>query len=133
MRYSDSQKNYYVDGHEREDIVASMNICVKEYLRGEMRMHRWVQFPIEEAIRHGLDIKSGFHYISETSEKFIEFHVDTNDVSHKLGIVWNLVEIRACGSLKIKKSYLASVMMKSFLTRMPSPTNAGVDQEGNDH
>jgi hypothetical protein len=58
---------------------------VKEYLRGKMRMHRWVQFPIEQAIRHGLDVKSGFHYISETSENFIEFHVDANDVSKKFG------------------------------------------------
>ena len=76
-----------MDGHEREDVVASRNIFVKEYLRGEMRMHRWVQFPIEEAIRHGLDMKSGIHYISRTSEKFIEFHVDANGVSQKLGIV----------------------------------------------
>ena len=42
---------------------------------------------MEKATRHGLDIKSEFYYISETSEKFIDFHVDANDLSQKLGIV----------------------------------------------
>ena len=85
MKYSDRRKNYYVDGHEREDVILSRNIFVKEYLIGEMRMHRWVQLPLEQAIHQGLDIESGYHYISESSETFIEFHVDANDVAKKFG------------------------------------------------
>ena len=85
MKYSDRRKNYYVDGHEREDVILSRNIFVKEYLIGEMRMHRWVQLPLVQAIHQGLDIESGYHYISESSETFIEFHVDANDVAKKFG------------------------------------------------
>jgi hypothetical protein len=44
MRYSNRIKSYYIDGHEREDVVMSRNLFVKEYLQEEMRMHIWLQF-----------------------------------------------------------------------------------------
>jgi hypothetical protein len=78
MRYSNRIKNYYIDGHEREDVVMSRNLFVQEYLKEEMRMHRWLQFPLQEAVQLGLDIETGYHYKAETSDKFVEFHVDAN-------------------------------------------------------
>jgi hypothetical protein len=63
----------------------SRNIFVKTYLRDEMRMYRWIQFTVQEAKRKGMDTDSGYHYRSETSELFVEYHVDVNECSQKIG------------------------------------------------
>jgi hypothetical protein len=85
MRYNDRSKNYYVDGQKREDVVVSRNIFVKSYLRDEMRMYRWIQFSVQEAKEKGLDTESGYHYRSNTSEFFVEYHVDVNEITQKIG------------------------------------------------
>ena len=84
MRYSNRIKNYYIDGHEREDVVMSRNLFVKEYLQEEMRMHRWLQFPLQQAVQLGLDVETGYHYKAETSGKFVEFHVDANERTQEI-------------------------------------------------
>ena len=49
MRYCERKKNYYVDGHEREDVVLSRWIFIKSYFAKENRMHRWIQLDYIDA------------------------------------------------------------------------------------
>jgi len=77
MRYCDRKKNFYVDGHERVDVVASRHSFLTKYLRREFQMHRWIQMTkkalseLEEI--HG-SISGGFEF----GEDMIEFHVDAH-------------------------------------------------------
>ena len=48
MRYCDRKKNFYVDGHERKDVVMSRWKFMGKYLSREIRMHRWTQITEEE-------------------------------------------------------------------------------------
>ncbi|GFH47857.1 hypothetical protein CTEN210_04333 [Chaetoceros tenuissimus] len=50
MRYCDRRKNYYVDGHEREDVVEARWRFVRNYLRDELQMHRWIQLSEDEIV-----------------------------------------------------------------------------------
>ena len=45
------RKVYYVDGHEKPSTVEYCSKFVKQYLQNELRMHRWIQVPREEAAR----------------------------------------------------------------------------------
>ena len=80
MRYDERRKNYYVDGHERDDVVVSRWIFIRKYLQREIQMHRWVQ--ITEKEMQKLDdnlINVGYHYVHpDTGESMYEFHVDAN-------------------------------------------------------
>ena len=80
MRYDERRKNYYVDGHERDDVVVSRWIFIRKYLQREIQMHRWVQ--ITEKEMQKLDdnlINVGYHYVNpDTGDSMYEFHVDAN-------------------------------------------------------
>ena len=43
------EKTYYVDGHEREDVVLSRWMFIKVYFAKENRMHRWIQIDYDHA------------------------------------------------------------------------------------
>ena len=49
MRYCEGKKNYYVDGHERDDVVLSRWMFIKGYFAKENRMHRWIQLDYSDA------------------------------------------------------------------------------------
>jgi hypothetical protein len=76
--YSVQQKSYYVDGHERDDVVASRKEFCRTYLtKLEPRCLRWVQYSPSELEASRLDPEFGYKYTDDESNKiFYEFHVD---------------------------------------------------------
>ena len=43
MKYCPRKKNFYVDGHERKDVVKYREEYIKQYLKDERLMYRWIQ------------------------------------------------------------------------------------------
>ena len=107
-KYSKQQKSYYVDAHEREDVVRYRMKFIQRYLCDyEPYMLRWVQVPlssirniygnetmmadmsdflsedvqIEEIQIYEALLKQGRTYIDENLGEMIEFHVDV--LNHK--------------------------------------------------
>ena len=78
MKYDDRNKNYYVDGHKRPDVVFSRWIFVKKYLRRELRMHRWIQVSKEQLSELDIKLEGGYRYTNDTGEIMYEFHVDAH-------------------------------------------------------
>jgi hypothetical protein len=79
FHYDARKKSFYVDGHEREDVVADRTSFCKRYLTEyEPYCRRWVQLSMNEAkIIKDLDVSFGYHYIDiRTGAPWIEFHVD---------------------------------------------------------
>ena len=74
------EKTYYVDGHEREDVVKARVEYIKWYLANERRCYRWVQLKEDEA--KSLDAKKivclsdAYVYSTEDDVTMYEFHVD---------------------------------------------------------
>ena len=82
MKYCERKKNYYVDGHERLDVVQSRWKFVKEYLSKEIYMSRWIQIAYEEASvlekNKEVSLQSGYHYEAPDGTKMVEYHVDAH-------------------------------------------------------
>jgi hypothetical protein len=79
FHYDLRKKSFYVDGHEREDVVANRKTFCKEYLTEyEPYCRRWVQISKEDAAAiKDLDTGFGYHYYNIIAGKdYIEFHVD---------------------------------------------------------
>jgi hypothetical protein len=79
FHYDLKKKSFYVDGHEREDVVANRKTFCREYLTEyEPYCHRWVQISKEDAAAiKDLDVGFGYHYHNIIAGKdYIEFHVD---------------------------------------------------------
>jgi hypothetical protein len=75
--YSHQRKSYYVDGHERDDVVASRALFCRKYLTEiEPRCLRWVQYGAEELLAANLDPDFGYNYTDKDGNKFYEFHID---------------------------------------------------------
>ena len=73
------KKSFYVDGHERKDVVDSRVVFCERYLTTlEPYCRRWVQYPISKCLAiQGLDVKFGYSYFDIVrNEEVIEFHVD---------------------------------------------------------
>jgi hypothetical protein len=73
------KKSFYVDGHEREDVVAHRHSFCKNYLTTlEPYCRRWIQLPLSEATTiKSLDTELGHQYYDIISdENRIEFHID---------------------------------------------------------
>jgi hypothetical protein len=87
--YSARKKTFFVDGHERQDVVVRRNEFCKEYLtKIEPRCHRWIQVPKEtvekwksEKMEFNEKVK-GFSYQSPDGVEMVEFHVDDQDFLH---------------------------------------------------
>ena len=87
MKYNGRKKNYYVDGHERPDVVRYRKHYILSYFKDEMFMYRWIQIsyeeyvallPSKEAHSNFFTSKIGYRYIdASTKEKMLEIHVDT--------------------------------------------------------
>ncbi len=83
MSYNERKKNYYVDGHEREDVIISRWKFISQYLKREMQMHRWVHLTekeVQDLNERGTLIEDhGYHFTDEsTGETMYEFHVDAH-------------------------------------------------------
>lgn len=79
FKYDTRRKSFYVDGHEREDVVAHRNAFCKNYLTVlEPRCRRWIQLPLSEAATiKTLDTDFGHHFYDIISDETrVEFHVD---------------------------------------------------------
>ncbi len=57
FKYEVCQKCYYVNGHEKPETKKYRKTMVSEYLKCELRMHRWIQLPLEEL--KALKIRAG--------------------------------------------------------------------------
>ena len=88
FKYSVSKKTYYVDGHERPEVVAYRKKYVTEYLQDELRCFRWIQLSNEEVEEledndSEFDRKIGYEYrCNDTGRTFFEFHVDDHQTFH---------------------------------------------------
>ena len=79
FQYDSRKKSFYVDGHERADVVLSRQTFCKRYLTDyEPYCNRWIQLTIEEAKTiNNLNLDFGYSYFHIiTNEERIEFHVD---------------------------------------------------------
>ncbi|KAG7357902.1 hypothetical protein IV203_014515 [Nitzschia inconspicua] len=80
MKYANHKKSYYVDGHEREDVVTSRKLFCKRYLVDlEPRCIRWIQITKEKVSElPSLSMDFGHEYM-EGDIKMVEFHEDYID------------------------------------------------------
>jgi hypothetical protein len=79
FKYDTRRKSFYVDGHEREDVVANRQTFCETYLtKLEPCCKRWIQCPISKATTiKGLDIGFGHRYFDIIrNEEVVEFHID---------------------------------------------------------
>ena len=73
------KKSFYVDGHERSDVVAYRNSFCTDYLTVyEPRCLRWVKLRKDKAMMmDGVRVEFGYAYVDpETRIEMVEFHVD---------------------------------------------------------
>ena len=79
FRYDALMKSFYVDEHERDDVVAKRTLFCNNYLtKLEPYCNRWIQVSIFEAADiKDLDVGFGHRYFDIIgNEERIEFHVD---------------------------------------------------------
>ena len=76
--YSTQQKLYYVDGHERADVVSRRKeFCHKYLTELEPRCLQWVQYASSELEAANLDPEFGYMYFDdEGNNALYEFHID---------------------------------------------------------
>ena len=87
MTYCERKKKFYVDGHERKDVVMSQWSFVKHYLEKEIQMYCWIQIPRRDAeilIQKGeIHKNSGYQYKTVNGDAMMEFHVDAHQSFHQ--------------------------------------------------
>ena len=86
--YDARRKSFYVDGHERDDVVAYRSMFCRRYLTEyEPRCERWIQLPKADAKSiSNIDIEFGYRFLhSTTEEPSVEFHVDYWVTRHQTG------------------------------------------------
>ena len=77
--YDTRKKSFYVDGHERHDVVATRSAFCKRYLTDfEPYCRRWVHVSVVEAkSTNGINVEFGFRYHNiVTDTEMVEFHID---------------------------------------------------------
>ena len=95
--YDMRKKNFYIDGHERDDVVEHrLSFSTKYLTKYEPRCQRWMQLPREEALLiEGVNIEFGYSYINPTTNiELREFH---DDYCHTIS---GLQEKAACMSVR---------------------------------
>jgi hypothetical protein len=79
FQYDSRKKSFYVDGHEREDVVGARSAFCKHYLTDyEPYCKRWVQISVGEAKTiSDLNVDFGYSYFDIVgNQEKLEFHVD---------------------------------------------------------
>ena len=84
FKYEARKKYYFVDGHEKEGTKRYRKKYVKELLRLEKRMYRWIQIKRDNIKKYEKDYdllpNCGFYYPDKvTGEKMAKFYVDLCD------------------------------------------------------
>jgi hypothetical protein len=77
--YDLRKKSYYVDGHERSDVVEYRHSFCTDYLTVyEPRCLRWVQVRKDKAMTmDGVTVELGYDYVDpKTGKEMVEFHID---------------------------------------------------------
>jgi hypothetical protein len=93
--YCSRRKSFFVDGHERPDVVLYRNEFCTNYLsKLEPQTHRWIQVTKETVERWKLEKRipndestaaRGYAYRDQSSEEdMMEFHVDDFDFLHSV-------------------------------------------------
>lgn len=82
--YHAASKSYYVDGHERSDVVAARISFCDWYSSLELRCYRWVQLTKEQLDklieRKELLAEEAAHVYDCSGAQMFEFHVDCSDL-----------------------------------------------------
>ena len=88
--YDTRKKSFFVDGHERPNVVFRRNeFCTLYLTKLEPRTHRWIQVTAETVENWKRDNKvsehdnRGYNYVSVDNKNMIEFHVDDLDLLHE--------------------------------------------------
>lgn len=94
FHYDIRKKSFFVDGHERPNVVVNRNEFCNNYLsKLEPRTHRWIQvtketveqWKSEKRISSNIGNHAGYAYTeASTGREMIEFHVDDYDFLHEL-------------------------------------------------
>lgn len=77
--YNTKQKGYYVDGHERSDVIASRKVFCETYLTDiEPKCLRWIHVSQHEleTTHSVLNPEFGYRFVDADGKSQIEFHVD---------------------------------------------------------
>jgi hypothetical protein len=89
--YDTRKKSFFVDGHERPNVVFKRNeFCTRYLSKLEPRTHRWIQVTKETVEKWKREKKilendtRGYHYLSADNVQMVEFHVDDYDLLHDL-------------------------------------------------
>ena len=88
--YDTRKKSFFVDGHERPNVIFRRNeFCTLYLTKLEPRAHRWIQVTaetVEEWKREkkiSEDDDRGYNYITDDNKNMVEFHVDDLDLLHE--------------------------------------------------
>ena len=88
LKFSDTKKSYYTDRHEDPDNVEHRKKFIKDYFKIEQLAHRWIQIPIEDAVKlengEGCDSSEklmknvlAFEFVDQVTNKAMrEYHID---------------------------------------------------------
>ena len=105
-KYCENKRNYYTDGHEREDVVKDRNNrFLIAYFKNERRTHRWVQISEKDAIEIeetniSFPRNCSYKYVSPTSTAMREYHVDTHDILYSFVPT---IDLKYGGSTSVRK------------------------------
>lgn len=106
--YSHRKKSFFVDGHERPDVIFKRNEFCTLYLKElEPRTHRWIQVPAETVEQWRRENKlsdddnRGYAYVSADNKSMVEFHVDDLHLLHEYATTIGLGSFG--GNLSIRK------------------------------
>jgi hypothetical protein len=87
--YDSRKKSFFVDGHERPNVVFHRNeFCMQYLAKLEPRTYRWVQLTKQAAEQYKVEKKildddnHGYQYLSEEGFPMVEFHVDDHEFLH---------------------------------------------------
>ena len=116
MKYDDRRKNYYVDGHEREDVVLSRWKFISTYLRREVQMCRWVQVSgkkLKELMKTDDSILAhhGYNFKNDKNESMWEYHVDSHKIFQEIGACVEIDGVKYGGNLSVRKDEDAKIII----------------------
>ena len=104
FQFEERKKCFFVDAHEREDVVQDRNAYVKDALEQDLSRHCWIQkvaddLDLKELYEKGeLKEEYGHKYIDGNGVAMIEFHVD----NHKSFFDWGNENCEYGGCLSVR-------------------------------
>ena len=89
FRYQPRMKCYYVDGHEKPEVIVYRRNFMRRYIEQEQRMFRWIQLPLLEVeamveageLQKGMGRQykgttTGQRLTTDNTNDWVEFHID---------------------------------------------------------